>query len=61
MLKVKTPNGLEFEFPDNNSVEQIRQVLTSLGVDNLANARATQTGNEVRFAAPTGGAKGIAA
>ena len=59
-VKVTLPSGTVIEVPGDNSVEQIRQIITSLGVENLSNAPATASadGSEVSFAAPRGGSKG---
>lgn len=58
-MKVTLPSGTVIEVPGDNSVEQIRQIVTALGIENLSNAPATQTAPDaVSFAAPRGGSKG---
>jgi hypothetical protein len=59
MVKVTLPSGTVIEVPGDNSVEQVRQIITSLGVENLTNAPATVAPNgDVTFSAPRGGSKG---
>jgi hypothetical protein len=57
-MKVTLPSGTIIEVPGDNSVEQVRQIVTSLGIENLANAPATETADGVVFSAPRGGSKG---
>jgi hypothetical protein len=59
MVKVTLPSGTVIEVPGDNSVEQVRQIITSLGVENLTNAPATQTPDGIVFSAPRGGSKGL--
>jgi len=63
IVKVKLPNGAELELENDLSIDQIREVVSSAGLANVAGAPAVEGRNErgqreVTFQPPQGARKG---